>query len=99
MVVWVPAVVVFAQAQMKGIGSEGVVLFQKNSGRVPGQAGPAYDVSVDLPSVRVTIPLKAGFCCIYLAVFPLEFLWTVASMNVGEVLVGHTGSSIQTMAV
>lgn len=49
---------------MKGIGSEGVVLFQKNSGRVPGQAGPAYDVSVDLPSVRVTIPLKAGFRCI-----------------------------------
>lgn len=56
-----PAVIVFAQAQLKGIRSEGVVLFQKNSCGVPGQAGPAPGVGVRLPAVRVTIPLVAGF--------------------------------------
>lgn len=59
-----PAVLVFAQAQLKGIRSEGMVLFQKNSGRVPGQAVPAVDIGVGFPSVRVTIPLIAGFRCI-----------------------------------
>lgn len=59
-----PAIIVFPQAQLKGIRSEGMVLFQKNGSRVPGQAGPAHDVGVGLPSVRVTIPLIAGFRCI-----------------------------------
>lgn len=56
-------------------------------------------VDVGLPSVRVTIPLIAGFRCIYFTVLPLEFLWAVASLNVGEVFVGHTCSSIQTATV
>lgn len=60
-----PAVIVFPQSQLKGIRSVGMVRFQKDGGRVPGQAGPAAGVSVGLPSVRVTIPLIAGFRCIY----------------------------------
>lgn len=99
LVVWVPAVIVFPQAQLKSIRSLGVVRFQKDVGRVPGQAGPAHEVGVGLPSVRVTIPLIAGFRCIYFTVLPLEFLWAIASLNVGEVLVGHTCSSIQTATV
>ena len=60
-----PAIIVFPQSQLKGIRSVGMVRFQKDGGRVPGQAGPAAGVSVGLPSVRVTIPLIAGFRCIY----------------------------------
>lgn len=56
-----PAVIVFPQAQLKGIRSVCMVRFQKDSGRVPLQAGPAHDVSFGLPSVRVTIPFIAGF--------------------------------------
>lgn len=59
-----PAIIVFPQAQLNGIRSVGMVRFQKDSGRVPGQAGPASEVCVGLPSVRVTIPLIAGFRCI-----------------------------------
>lgn len=60
-----PAVIVFPQAQLKGIRSLGMVWFQKDIGRVPGQAGPGHVVDIGLPSVRVTIPLIAGFRCIY----------------------------------
>lgn len=60
-VVGVPAIIVFPQAQVKSIRSVGMVCFQKDDSRVPGQAGPAHGVSVGLPSVRVAIPLKAGF--------------------------------------
>lgn len=56
-----PAIIVFPQAQVKSIRSVGMVCFQKDDSRVPGQAGPAHGVSVGLPSVRVAIPLKAGF--------------------------------------
>lgn len=60
-----PAVIVFPQAQLKGIRSLGIVWFQKDIGRVPGQAGPGHIVGVGLPSVRLTIPLIAGFRCIF----------------------------------
>lgn len=99
LIVWVPAVIVFPQAQLQGVRSVGMVRVQKDSGRVPGQAGPASSVGIGLPSVRVTVPLKAGLRCVYLTVLPLEFLWAAASLNVGEVLVGHTFSSIQTATV
>lgn len=96
--VWVPAVIVFPQAQLKSIRSLGVVRFLKDIDRAPGQAGPAEAVGVGLPSVGVTVSLIAGFQCIYLTVFPLEFPWAAASLNVGEVLVGHACTSIQTAA-
>ena len=56
-----PAIIVFPQAQLNGIRSVGMVRFQKDSGRVPGQARPASEVCVGLPSIRVTVPLIAGF--------------------------------------
>lgn len=60
-----PAVIVFPQAQLQGVRSVGMVRVQKDSGRVPGQAGPASSVGIGLPSVRVTVPLKAGLRCVY----------------------------------
>lgn len=56
-----PAVIVFPQAQLEGISSLGIIGLQEDSGRVPGQADPAHVVLVGLPSVRVTIPVIAGF--------------------------------------
>lgn len=61
LVIWVPAIVVFSQAQLKGIRSVGMIGLQKDSGRVPGQAGPIHDICVGLSSVKVTIPIVAGF--------------------------------------
>lgn len=56
-----PAVIVLPQAQLKSIRSVGMVCLLKDGGRVPGQAGPAHGVSAGLSSVKVTIPLIAGF--------------------------------------
>lgn len=60
-----PAVIVFPQAQLKSIRYLGIIWFLKDTSRVPGQAGPIHEVSVGLPSVRVTISLIAGFRCIF----------------------------------
>lgn len=46
-----PAVIMLPQAQLNSIRSMGMICFLKDSGRVPGQAGPALGVSVGLSSV------------------------------------------------
>lgn len=60
-----PAVIVFPQAQLEGIRSVGMVRFQNDIGRVPGQAKPAREAGVGRPSVRMTISLVASGRRIY----------------------------------